>query len=44
MNRTAELTGTQPLILQLLLGKGMLDPKKLETVREAQSRKNRPLE
>jgi type IV pilus assembly protein PilB len=33
-----DLTNSQPLILQLLLDSGVLDPKKLDVVREAQSK------
>src|SRR5207244_5739215 len=44
MNSTAEFTGTQPLILELLLGKGLLDPKKLEGIRQAQLKEDRLLE
>jgi type IV pilus assembly protein PilB len=38
------MPSTQPLIVQLLLRKGVLDPQKLETLREAQSRDSGPLE
>src|SRR5947209_1899524 len=44
MSPPALLPGTQPLIVQLLLDKGILDAAKLEALREAQARDNGPLE
>ncbi|MFI5460978.1 MAG: GspE/PulE family protein, partial [Isosphaerales bacterium] len=35
---TADPFGTQPLIVQILLAKGVLDPKKVEAIREARAR------
>ena len=38
------MTSTQPLIIELLLQKGLLEPKKMEALREAQAKDNMPLE
>jgi type IV pilus assembly protein PilB len=44
MAATADLISTQPLLIQLLLEKGVLDAKKLDVLREAQSKDHGPLE
>lgn len=38
------MTSTQPLIIELLLHKGLLEPSRLEVLREAQAKDNQPLE
>lgn len=44
MNDTASLTSTQPVIVQLLLQKGILDKTKLDALHEAQSKDNSPVD
>ena len=44
MNSTAERLNTRPLILQLLLEKGVLDSQSIDQVRRAQLQDSRPLE
>jgi type IV pilus assembly protein PilB len=44
MPTAATLSSSQPLILQLLVGSGRLEPSQLETLREAKSREKLPLE
>ena len=44
MSATLERTAGQPLLVEILLQKGILDAKKLETLHEAQSKENSPLE
>ena len=44
MDATANRTSMQPLILDLLVEKGILDPQKLESVRDAQSKDSGILE
>src|SRR5712691_4041827 len=44
MNDTAILNSTQPMIVQLLHHKGILDKTKLDALREAQSKDNGPVD
>lgn len=44
MTVAADLSSPQPLLLQLLQGKGLLDPKKLDALRTAQAKDSGPLE
>lgn len=44
MTVAADLSSPQPLLLQLLQGKGLLDPKKLDALRTAQVKDSSPLE
>ena len=44
MPQTADLTSLQPLLLQLLQGKGLLDGKKIEVLRKSQAKDQGPLE
>jgi type IV pilus assembly protein PilB len=44
MTTALEMTGTHPLLVELLLRRGLLDRKKLETLREARAKDNGPLE
>ena len=44
MTATADLTAGQPLIVQLLLERGILAPSKLEALREVQSKDHGPVE
>lgn len=44
MNHTADITSMQPLLLQLLQGKNLLDGKKIDALRKSQAKDNAPLE
>ena len=44
MTPQATLDGAQPLIVELLVKRNLLDSKKLETLREAQSKETSPVE
>ncbi|MDB5336890.1 MAG: type secretory pathway, ATPase PulE/Tfp pilus assembly pathway, ATPase PilB [Planctomycetaceae bacterium] len=44
MNHAAEISSLQPLLLQLLQGRNLLDAKKLDALRKAQAKDSAPLE
>ncbi len=44
MNPQATLDGAQPLIVELLVKRNLLDSKKLDALREAQSKDTSPVE
>ena len=44
MNHTADISSMQPLLIQLLQGRGLLDAKKMDTLRKAQAKDAGPLE
>jgi type IV pilus assembly protein PilB len=44
MNAATDTSSTQPLLVQLLQEQGILDPKKLDQLRDAQARDRSPLE